>query len=84
MILCSGSCSGERAIRGKRTPAGKTDFSAPREKDYCAVFASLAARSTTKILLSYARSPNSILTGSRHDELCKTSTFTRRLRTPGE
>jgi hypothetical protein len=42
------------------------------------------AKSMTKLSLSYAHSPSSILTRYRRDELCKTSTFTRRLRTQGE
>ena len=58
MTLCNGYCSGGRAIPGKRTPAGKIDPFARRERRYCAVSASLAARSMTKLSSGYTRCPS--------------------------
>jgi hypothetical protein len=65
----------------KKTRVGKSDLSARRERGCCDVFVSLVARPMTKPSPSYTRSPIFILTGSRLDEHCKTSTFTGRLRT---
>jgi hypothetical protein len=80
MIPSNGSCSGGRAIPERRTPVGKIAPSVGRERDCCGVFVSRVPKSMTKPLPSSMRSPNFTLSGSRPDELCKTSTFTRRLR----
>ena len=84
MTRFNGYFSGGRAIPEKRIPAGKTDPSARREKGCCDVFVIIAARSTTKRSPGFSHSPNSTLSGSCLNELCKTSTFTGRLRTTGE
>jgi hypothetical protein len=76
---CNGSCSEERGTHAKRTRAGKSGPFAGRERDCCGVFASLAARSMTKLSPSYKRSPKIILTGRCLNERCKTSTFAGRL-----
>ena len=81
MIRCNGSCSDGRANPAKRTRAGETGPSAPLEKDCCAVFANSVVRSTTMPSPSYERSLSSILIGSKVDDPCKPSTFTRRPRT---
>ena len=82
MIRCNGYCNEEKATPAKRTQAGRTDPSVRRERDCCGVFESCVVRSMIIPSLGFMRSPNFILTGSRLDEPCKTSTFTGRFRNP--
>jgi hypothetical protein len=78
MIPSNGCFSVGRATREKRTRAGRTDRSAQRERGSFDVFANFAAQWMTKPSPSSMRLPNFTSKGSRPDELCKTSTFTRR------
>jgi hypothetical protein len=56
MIRCNGSCSGGKAIPGKRAQAGETDPSAEHERDCFAVSSKSATRSTSTLLLNFKRS----------------------------
>jgi hypothetical protein len=82
MIPSNGCYSAGREIRDKRTRVGRTDRSAQRGKDCFAAFANFAAQWMTKPSPGSMRFQSFTSSGSHPDERCKTSTFTRRPRTP--
>jgi hypothetical protein len=65
MILCNGGCSGKRAALEKRTQAGKTDPSAPREMDWCAASVSTAATWTPPLSKRSTRFASTTRSGER-------------------
>jgi hypothetical protein len=67
MIRSNGSCSGGRAIPAKRTPVGRIDRSAPREKHCCTACVSIAERSI-KMHSPISRSSPTIITRSSRNE----------------
>ena len=70
-IRCNGSCSGRRAIQGKRTAVGETDRSAERERDCCAAFVNIAARSIPTVWPKFRRSLTTTPIGSSQNDDAK-------------